>query len=423
MKKRFPAIILALVLCIGLAVPAFAADGPVSSTGSFVYDLNDPEMDIDFVWDSGLFEPVDLWVRNCNREYRSERVQEGIFSWSETYLYISYDKQERLHTATMPGVHGLPSGTAFTVKGLRSTDLINLHFYADSDGDGVYDQQLVSNNSEKGLVLMPSTGKYPVGGDSFYLYDIAADQFSADAIGIQTEKGSDGLLSFTVDSDGVYQVFGGNTLITWEVDEPLENGGARRLAEGALLISKDGSLPSAAAPKFTDVPNWCSNAVDWAEGNGITQGTGNGKFSPGRDCTHAQILTFLWRAENKPDSTVTAFDHLAGDYAPAANWAYEKGLIDDSFDPSAPCTRAQAVSYIWQAFDKPEAGSGSFSDVDADAGYAAAVAWAVENGITNGYANDDGSFSFRPDTVCSRGVIATLLHRAYMESARLEVRS
>ena len=70
-----------------------------------------------------------------------------------------------------------------------------------------------------------------------------------------------------------------------------------------------------------------------------------------------------------------------------------------------------------------EAEAAVFDDVDAEAGYAAAVAWAVENGITNGYENDDGTSSFLPDKVCSRGEIATLLYRAYVPAARLTAES
>ena len=40
------------------------------------------------------------------------------------------------------------------------------------------------------------------------------------------------------------------------------------------------------------------DAVAWAAQNGITSGVGNGKFSPGADCTRGQIVTLLYRANN-----------------------------------------------------------------------------------------------------------------------------
>lgn len=92
-------------------------------------------------------------------------------------------------------------------------------------------------------------------------------------------------------------------------------------------------------------------------------------------------------------------------------------MTGDTLDSNAPCTRADAVNYIWQAFDKPEADKSGFKDVDAEAIYAAAVDWAVANGITNGTDMEAGEFS--PDDTCTRGQIVTFLHRAYVEEARL----
>lgn len=93
-------------------------------------------------------------------------------------------------------------------------------------------------------------------------------------------------------------------------------------------------------------------------------------------------------------------------------WANDMGMIDPgTFDPSKPCTRSQAVSYIWQALGKTEAGqAASFTDVPDGAAYAKAVDWAVEKGITKG---DGGEDTFAPDKVCSRGHIACFLYRAY----------
>ena len=81
----------------------------------------------------------------------------------------------------------------------------------------------------------------------------------------------------------------------------------------------------------------------------------------------------------------------------------------ETFDPYAGCTRAMAVYFMWVAADSPEAAAASFTDVAADADYAAAVNWAVAQGVTLG--TGDGS-TFSPDTVCQRGQIVTFLYRA-----------
>lgn len=178
--------------------------------------------------------------------------------------------------------------------------------------------------------------------------------------------------------------------------------------------------PYAGRP-FDDVPAgaYFDKAVNWAVSGGITEGASLTMFSPGKPCTHAEILTFLWRASGEPASSGDLPVDISGKnlaYAETAlRWAEEKGLIFGEFDPLRPCTRAEAVEYIWLALGRPEAGSRSFSDIPYYMGYVQAVSWAVENGITDGV----GGGKFAPDRVCSRGTIATFLYRAYVRGARL----
>ena len=97
-------------------------------------------------------------------------------------------------------------------------------------------------------------------------------------------------------------------------------------------------------------------------------------------------------------------------YYKAALWAREQEMIGDEFAADAPCTRAQAVSYLWKQAGSPAAAyDGRFADVPAGADYAQAVAWAVERGVTGG--NSDTTFA--PEQTCTRGQIVTFLHRAF----------
>lgn len=181
-------------------------------------------------------------------------------------------------------------------------------------------------------------------------------------------------------------------------------------------------------PTFTDVPDWCAHAVDWAVENKITNGTAAGKFSPSDPCNHAMILTFLWRAAGGPDSSFALPADITGKnlaYAETAlRWASEKGLIGAGFNPTVDCTRGDAVIYIWKAFDEMGAGGiEAFGDVSVngeDDTLFRAVSFALASGITNGYLNGDGTLLFRPYQVCSRGEIVTFLHRAYVTEARLK---
>ena len=169
---------------------------------------------------------------------------------------------------------------------------------------------------------------------------------------------------------------------------------------------------------FADVPvdAYCYEAVKWAASEGITGGIGNNLFAPGHPCTRGQIVTFLWRAAGSPaPKTMSAFVDVSADayYAKAVAWAVENGITggtgDGKFSPDATCTRAQAVTFLYRASGSPAvSGSAAFSDVAADAYYASAVKWAEKNGITGGIGN--GLFGSGDN--CTRGQIVTFLYRS-----------
>ena len=159
-------------------------------------------------------------------------------------------------------------------------------------------------------------------------------------------------------------------------------------------------------------------AVKWAQKKGITGGIGNDLFGPYQPCTRAQIVTFLWRAAGSPVVNY-AMDlaDVSGDayYAEAVRWALSQGITtgtaDGRFSPNAPCTRAQAVTFLFRASKASADGAPAFSDVAADAYYAEAVKWATDNGITNGTT----SSTFSPGSGCTRAQIVTFLWRLYAE--------
>lgn len=170
---------------------------------------------------------------------------------------------------------------------------------------------------------------------------------------------------------------------------------------------------------FVDVPvdAYCYEAVKWAASEGITGGIGNNLFAPDRPCTRGQIVTFLWRAAGSPaPKSMSSFADVAEDayYAKAVAWAVENGITggtgNGKFSPDATCTRAQAVTFLYRASGSPAvSGSAAFSDVAADAYYASAVKWAEKNGITGGI----GGGLFGSDNNCTRGQIVTFLYRAF----------
>lgn len=179
------------------------------------------------------------------------------------------------------------------------------------------------------------------------------------------------------------------------------------------------SAPTGKNP-FVDVPagSYYEDAVVWAVEKGITSGTSATTFSPNGVCTRAQAVTFLWRAAGSPaPKSMNSFADVPSDayYAKAVAWAVENGITSGTgggkFSPDATCTRAQIVTFLYRAAGSPAVSGGSvFSDVKAGAYYADAVTWAANKGITGGIGNG----LFGSDNNCTRAQIVTFLYR-YME--------
>ena len=175
---------------------------------------------------------------------------------------------------------------------------------------------------------------------------------------------------------------------------------------------------SALAAGFTDVPQgiYYEDPVDWAVENDITSGTSGTEFSPDETCTRAQAVTFLWRSEGGPDAAGSSpfADVAAGSYyADAVQWAVANGITSGTsataFEPDAPVTRAQVVTFLYRNAGSPSVcGSAPFADVLTGAYYRDAVRWAVTQGITAGTSAN----AFSPDESCTRAQIVTFLYRA-----------
>ena len=169
---------------------------------------------------------------------------------------------------------------------------------------------------------------------------------------------------------------------------------------------------------FVDVKvgDYFYDAVLWAAEKGITSGTDATHFSPNAACTRAQIVTFLWRAAGSPEpKNMSSFTDVPADsyYAKAVAWAVKNGITggtgNGKFSPDAPCTRAQMATFLWRANGSPKVtGTTPFSDVSAGTYYCNAVLWAYEQNITNG----TGGRKFSPDATCTRAQMVQMLKNA-----------
>ncbi len=153
----------------------------------------------------------------------------------------------------------------------------------------------------------------------------------------------------------------------------------------------------------------------------ITSGMDESHFGPGETCTRAQVVTFLWNAAGnpEPESTANPFaDVKEGKwYTKAVLWAVEKGITSGMdathFGTNEPCTRAQVVTFLWNAAGSPEPEStvNPFTDVKEGKWYTDAVLWAYYNDpqITAGM----DATHFGTNETCTRGQVVTFLWNYY----------
>ena len=199
---------------------------------------------------------------------------------------------------------------------------------------------------------------------------------------------------------------------------------ANKIGETVITASSiDGTYSTSCSVKtlFTDVDDSDSyyyTPVYWALENGVTAGTSPTTFSPNNTCTRGQIVTFLWKAlgspepssANNPFTDVKESDYF---YQPVL-WAKERGVTSGktptTFEPMAPCTRGQIMTFLWIALGRPEPASENnpFTDVSAGDYFYKPVLWAVEKGITAG----TSATTFSPGKACTRAQAMTFLYKA-----------
>ena len=295
-------------------------------------------------------------------------------------------------------------------------------FTVDSDNCAVFTITKFSTFELSGTVTYVEPSYYS-GSSSDPTYSVTVDKTENGSVTVSPKNASKGsTVAITVKPDSGY------VLETLTVTD--KNGDELKLTDkgnGKYTFTMPGSKVEVKATFmednsvlnfFYDVPNgaYFYEAVKWAVKNGITTGVGNDLFAPEQPCTRAQIVTFLWRAAGSPEpKTASSFTDVSASayYAKAVAWAVENGITngmtETTFAPDATCTRGQSVTFLYRALKGTASGSTNFTDVKSDAFYADAISWAVANNVTNGTSNT----TFSPNADCTRAEIVTFLYRAY----------
>ncbi len=387
MSKKFLSLALALVMCLSLTVPAFAAE---SKWNVEVSGKTDAEV---------LLDERTFTVRDWDSDPNSEDMtRTDSRQWTVENVYVLSKGDTAVITSGEPFMH------------------LGFSVWSDPDGDGVYDSRLMDVSSGE---ILPANVAEPVRFGPIYseetgeeidwsgpyandlnLYFSSDGEAWVDAGGGMVPEITRGQVS----ADYLLEAFGPNTLVRIEWKD----------WRCVILVEGNATQPTVTTVGgFTDVKtgDFFAEPVKWAVEKGITEGTSETTFSPAADCYTAQILSFLWRANGSPKPTGSNpfTDVKSSDfYADAAIWAYEKGMVSGTtFGGNTLCTRSMAVMYMWKAAGSPSAKAASFADVPAGADYAQAVAWAVEQEITSG----TSATTFSPDDICTRGQIVSFLYR------------
>ena len=407
MKKKLLSLAMALVLCLGLTVPAFAADWDnakeVKNFEEFLDAVLDEKVEeIKIVGEVTIPKPVEspLMVETpvlVGKEGKLTMAPEAVMYVHVPMGRFNFEEQEK---------------TWDLVAEMCETFII---WHPDED---TYNRDLFGTQPDISTMVKEANGE-PVNclvtsGDDVNLTDDLSVEATFRVVGHDLTVGK-----------GVKLEVGGALVVDGNLT--LEEGASLTVGEGSSITGKAAfadekqkpenlEIPEApaeepaetpaAAPKFTDVAPTSpfAAAIDWAVAEGITLGTTETTFGPSNTCSVSNIITFLWRANGKPGAAEGVADRDA-----AAKWAVEQKLIAEDQDVSAPCTRVMAVGFMWGVAGKPESKTElSFTDVDKEADYAGAVAWAVENKVTTGTSET----TFSPDNTCTRGQIVTFLYRA-----------
>ena len=327
----------------------------------------------------------------------------------ETYLYKGLDGK----------VYQAPSSTF--ADGIISIDLRSVEKYFSVVGNYFDSNDRAMQEKYLSHAIYAEKGTISVSGATEYLF-IAGDSESEYVV-FEIPEGCE-TATITPHVDNATFTYLDEEYSFGKIND--ETKGEFKLSDSAeennasLTIQNEGTYENPFVDVAEDAVYY--DAVLWAyyhEPEQITSGFDATHFGPQNACTRAQVVTFLWRAAGCPEPTgdTSMFkdaSSIAAPYQKAVAWAVEKGITtgfaDGTFRPNDSVTRAQFVTFLWRYEGKP-ATSGSiagFTDASSISGpYQQAVAWAVEKGVTTGYGDD----TFRPNAICPRWAVVLFMYR------------
>lgn len=425
-----------------LGVKAVSPDGTVvaNADGSYTVTIENVTSNITFQMEEYKAEPGNLIIPNGYTEASLKSALRTQISPSVSGSNIKYlDIKLQIKDANgewqdVTAANFPKGGINITISyGILGNGLDNSYNYsvAHMREDGTI-ENLPATNGKDGITFhvnslspfaigwykntpTPGGGGGGGGGGAVSTYTLTFDTNGGSVIDkITKDSGT------TIDLAAYKPTRAGYTFAGWFSDKALTKAVTSvKLTANTTVYAKWTQSGGTAQNPFVDVKEgaYYYDAVLWAVEQKITSGTSATTFSPDASCTRAQMVTFLWRAAGSPkvENGKNPFTDVKADayYYDAVLWAVEKGVTSGTsattFSPDATVTRGQTVTFLYRNAGSPEvSGTMPFTDVEADAYYAKAVQWAVQQKITTGTSET----TFSPMSDCTRGQIVTFLYRA-----------
>ncbi|GAB2044570.1 hypothetical protein AGATL06_10670 [Agathobaculum sp. TL06] len=315
MKKRLLSLILAVALCMGLTVPAFAAqagDTTLTDIHGWQYTLSQPIIGTETVQDVIMGDEFTVFL-----------VPAGTVLTVDTprgFCVSTYDETKGWRTTYELYADTLALETGKTVMCVQS------------DGSVYTGEQRTAFRAveQGGSTTQPAQDTETETGFS----DVKSGAYYADAVAWAVEQG----------------ITTGTSDTTFSPEELCTRGQIITF----LWRAAGSPEPQSMAGYFADVSrdSYYFKATQWANEQGMTTGIG---FDPDYSCTRADAVDFMWKMDGKPEAAApAAFTDVPDYYADAVAWAVEQGVTtgtsDTTFSPSDTCTRGQIVTFLYRAF-------------------------------------------------------------------------
>ena len=367
------------------------------------------------------------------------------------FVDISLDKTTTPSGGTAQVESGVSSEGLLTIIIPLPTELKAKDIYTVVRTDGATGEMLSSEPDElsgeyyeltedgSGLVLhVKESGVYAVGGRDYQIviptyppvktesengsFAVSPDRpFSGQTVTI-TPKPDEG---YTVDKITVTDASGKAVEVspngdgTYSFTQP---SGAVTITVTFKVLTAVSDCPrDASCPMYgytdLDMGAWYHDGVHYCLDEGLMDGVDAGMFAPNATTSRAMIVTILWRLQGSPEVEATeTFTDVSPDawYAKAIAWAVAEGVADGYgeglFGPNDAITREQLAAMLWRYAASPETGGdlSAFADGDDTSDWAQqAMSWAVAQGLITGVDSD----RLDPKGQATRAQTATILMR------------